>query len=218
MRYTARKLNDLLKHTGLKLVTEEIMKRTLILSAVICALLASGIYAFGDIARPKVTPSPKEGKVVLYTSMTVKPDAKAYEARLLISQKTLQNIAHDAASTSSTESMTQRLMHSSTRTMMAGIFMFLAVSFAGVWFARSSQRRNQKAIAVILIAAVFGLATVIVRANAGPPGYIRWQGLPQALKDGKPTGGGVNIEIVPGDDSEITLIVPLRNTNRPGEE
>jgi len=28
----------------------------------------------------------------------------------------------------------------------------------------------------------------------------------------------VDIEIVPGDDSEIKLIVPLRNTNRPGEE
>ena len=195
------------------------MKRTLILGVAICALIASSIYAFGDIARPKGTPAPKEGKAVLYTSMTVKPDPKASEARLLISQKTLQSIARDAASISSNQSMTERLMHSSTRTMMAGLFMFLAVSFGGVWLARSSQRRNQKAIAaVIVIAAVFGLATVIVRANAGPPGYIRWQGLPQALKDGKPTGGGVDIVIVPGDDSEITFIVPLRNTNRPGEE
>ena len=97
--------------------------------------------------------------------------------------------------------------------------MFLAVSFAGVWFARSSQRRNHKAIAaVILIATVFGLATVIVRANAGPPGYLRWQGLPQNLKDGKITGGGVNIEVVPGDDSTITLIVPLKKLQNPGEE
>jgi len=195
------------------------MKRTVVLGAAVLLLFASAVYTFGDIARPKVTPTPKEGKVVLYTRMTVKPDAKASEARLQISEKTLQSIARDAASTSSNQSITQRLMHSSTRTMMAGLFMFLAVSFAGVWFARSSQRRNQKAIVtVILIAAVFGLATVIVRANAGPPGYVRWQGLPQALKDGKPTSGGVNIEIVPGDDSEIKLIVPLRNSNRPGEE
>jgi len=195
------------------------MKRTLILSAVICALLVSGIYVFADIARPKGTPARQEGKIVLYTSMTVKPDPKVSEARLQISQKTLQSIAHDASGMSSNQSMTERLMHSSTRTMMAGLFMFLAISFAGVWFARSSQRRNHKAIAaMILIAMVFGLATVIVRANAGPPGYIRWQGLPQNLKDGKATGGGVDIEIVPGDDSEIRLIVPLRNSNRPGEE
>jgi len=191
----------------------------LILSATFCALLASGIYAFGDIARPKVTPTAKEGKTVLYTSMTVKPDSKASEARLQISQGTLQSIAHEAANISSNQSMTQRLMHSSARTVMAGLFMFLAVSFAGVWFARSSQRRNNKAVAAaILMATVFGLATVIVRANAGPPGYVRWQGLPQNLKDGKTTGGGVDIEIVPGNDSTITLIVPLRKTQNPGEE
>jgi hypothetical protein len=71
---------------------------------------------------------------------------------------------------------------------------------------------------VILIATVFGLATVIVRANAGPPGYLRWQGLPQNLKAGKITAGGVNIEIVPGDDSTITLIVPLRKVENPSGE
>jgi hypothetical protein len=192
------------------------MKRTLILSAAICALLASAIYAFGDIARPK--PTPVQGKTVLYTGLTVVTDPKAYEARLQISQETLKHIQEGAGRNGGTESMTQRIMHSSTRTIMAGLFMFLAVSFAGVWFARSGQRRNHKAIAaVLLIAAVFGIGTMIVRANAGPPGYIRWQNLPQALKDGKATSGGLNIEIVPGDEN-MKLIIPLRNTPTPGEE
>lgn len=193
------------------------MKRTLIFSLAICALLASAIYAFGDIARPK--PTPVQGKTVLYTGLTVVTDPKASEARLQISQETLKHIQEGAGSNGGTESVTQRVMHSSTKTIMAGLFMFLAVSFAGVWLARSSQRRNHKAIAaVLLMAAVFGIGTVIVRANAGPPGYIRWQNLPQALKDGKPTSGGVNIEIVPGDESQIKLIIPLRNTPKPGEE
>jgi len=193
------------------------MKRTLILCAVICALLASGIYAFGDIARPKNTPTAEAGKTVFYTGLTVTSDPKAYEARLQISKETLQRIQEAAAKTSSNESMTQRLMHSSTRTIMAGLFMFLAVSFAGVWLARSTQRRNQKAIvAVLLVAVVLGIGTVIVRANAGPPGYIRWQNLPQSLKDGKETTGGVSIEVVSSDDN-IKLIIPLRNQNRPGE-
>jgi len=189
------------------------MKRTLILCTAACALLASAVFAFGDIARPKTTPTP-EPKVVLYTGLTVAADANVSEARLQISQETLNTIAREAAaSTSSNESLTQRIMHSSTRTIMAGLFMFLAVSFAGVWLTRSSQRRGQKAIAaVVLVAAVFGAATVIVRANAGPPGYIRWQNLPQALKDGKPTSGGVSVQIVPGD-SGITLIIPLRKQN-----
>jgi hypothetical protein len=192
------------------------MKRTLILSAAICALLASAICTFGDIARPK--PKPVEAKTIFYTGLTVVTDPKASEARLQISQETLKHIQEGAAMNGGTESVTRRVMHSSTRTIMAGLFMFLAVSFAGVWFARSSQRRNHKAIAaVLLIAVVFGLATVIVRANAGPPGYIRWQNLPQALKDGKATSGGLNIEIVPGDEN-MKLIIPLRNTPKPGEE
>ena len=191
------------------------MKRPVVICATVLLLVLSAVYCFGDIARPKVTPTPAENKMVLYTRMTVTPDPKASEARLQISQSTLQRIAHEAGNLSSNDSMTERLMHSSTRTMMAGLFMFLAVSFAGVWFARSSQRRNHKAVAaVILIAMVFGLATVIVRANAGPPGYLRWQGLPQNLKAGKITGGGVNIEIVPGDDSAINLIVPIKKVEK----
>ena len=66
------------------------MKRTLILSIAICALLASAIYAFGDIARPK--PTPVEGKTIFYTGLTVVPDSKSYEARLQISQETLKRI------------------------------------------------------------------------------------------------------------------------------
>ena len=191
------------------------MKRTLILSVAICALLASAIYAFADIARPK--PSPVEPKPVFYTGLTVVPDAKSYEARLQISRATLERLQKASANNGGAPSLAQSVMQSSTRTIMAGLFMFLAVSFAGVWLARSSQRRNHKAVAaVLLVAIVFGIATVIVRANAGPPPYLRWQNLPQALKDGKETVGGVSIEIVPGDDN-MKLIIPLKNKNQPGE-
>lgn len=191
------------------------MKKALIVCLATGALLAGAVFALGDIARPKPSPSAAEAKTVLYTGLEVVPDPKASEARLQISQSTLDNIAREAgANTSSTQSLTERITHSSTRTIMAGLFMFLAVSFAGVWLTRASQRRSQKGIAaLVLVAALFGAATVIVRANAGPPGYVRWQGLPQNLKDGKSTSGGVNVEIVPGDDSRIKLVVPLRKQN-----
>jgi hypothetical protein len=192
------------------------MQRTLILTLAVCALLASALYAFADIPRPKSTPV--AGKTILYTGLTVTSDPKAYEARLQISQGTLKHLQDAAANSADGGSMMQRVMHSSTRTIMAGTFMFLAISFAGIWFARSAERRNNKAIAaVFLVAIVFGLATVMVRANAGPPGYIRWQNLPQSLKDGKETAGGVDVELVPGDDN-MKLIIPLRNTKGPGEE
>jgi hypothetical protein len=193
------------------------MKRILISSAAICALLVSAAFAFGDIALPKPSPAATEAKTVAYSGLEIVTDPKAYEARLQISQAALKNIQDGAVNNGATSSLTSRLMHNSTRTMMAGVFMFLAVSFAGVWLARSGQRRNQKAVvAVLLVAAFLGAATVIVRANAGPPGYVRWQNLPQHLKDGKPTYGGVSVEIVPGDGN-IKLIIPLRNGNKPGE-
>ncbi len=192
------------------------MKRTLFATAAIFALLASAIYAFADIARPK--PSPAEPKSLFYTGMTITSDSQAYEARLQISENTLKRLQEAAGRNGGTTSLSQSIMHSSGRTIMAGVFMFLAISFAGVWFARSGQRRNHKAIAAVLLMAIaFGVGTVIVRANAGPPGYIRWQNLPQSLKDGKDTSGGLMIEVIPGDDN-MKLIIPLRKSGRPGEE
>src|SRR5918992_1441884 len=188
------------------------MKRTLISMAAVGALLTSFVFAFGDIARPKpTTPSEPHGQIVLHSGLTIASDNKTWDARLQIPAESLKAINEAAQTRDGSASLMQSITHSSTRTMMAGLFMFLAVSCAGVWLARSDQRRNVKAIAAVLVIAfVFGVATVIVRANAGPPGYVRWQNLPQALKDGKATTAGVDIEIVPGD-GEIKLIVPLRN-------
>jgi hypothetical protein len=195
------------------------MKRIVVLCAAALLLIASGVYAFGDIARPKETPTPAAGKVVLHTGLQIVPDAKSSEARLQISQKTLDLIREAGGSTSAKQTMMQRLMQSSTRTIMAGMFMFLAVSFAGVWLARSSQRRGQKAIAAVALAiGMLGAATVLVRANAGPPGIFYWRNLPKNLTKGEATRGGLDIEIVSGDDSGVKLIVPMRKTNDYGEE
>ena len=80
----------------------------------------------------------------------------------------------------------------------------------------------QKTIgAVLLVAVVLGAAAIITRGNAGPPGSCRWRNLPQALAEGKPTAGGVDVEIVPDDQMNgrtMRLIIPLKKQNSPGEE
>jgi len=197
------------------------MKKIVSVLAISVLVLTSMVYAFADIARPpKPSPTPQpESKVVLHTGLTIAPDAKSYEARLQIPESELKELREALASVQTANpTMMQRVAHSSPRTIMAGIFLFLSVSFAGVWLARAGNRRSHKVVAAIVMgAAVIGAATVIVRANAGPPPSWLWRGLPQALKDGKPTSGGVNIEIVP-EGHGITLIVPLRNTKNPGDE
>jgi len=185
------------------------MKQILITTGVVLVLAATAVFAFGDLARPKSSATP-EARSVLYSGLTIVTDSKASEAKLQISERTLKDITEGVAREGGSASLMQNITHSSSRTMMAGLFMFLAVSFAGVWFARSNRRRNVKAIvAVLMVAFIFGAGTLMVRANAGPPGYIRWQNLPESLKDGKPTSGGVDVEIVSGE-SNIKLIIPLR--------
>jgi len=185
------------------------MKRILVSTATLAALALSAFYAFGDIARAESSAT-REAKTVAYSRLTIVADNKPWDATLQISEGALKRIQEGTARRGDSASLTQSITHSSTRTIMAGLFMFLAISFAGVWLARSEKRHNAKMIAAVLVVAfVFGFATIIVRANAGPTGYIYWHNLPQSLKDGKETSGGLNIQIVPGDDSEIKLLIPL---------
>ena len=180
----------------------------------LCLLLALAIPAYGDIAKPKEKPSssPELPKFVLHTRLVVVPDNKAWEAKLQISQGSLQELR--AALGNGNESTAQSIRRSSTRTIMAGVFMFLSLSFAGVWLARSMQTRGQKAVAVLLFGtAVIGAAAMIAQANAGPPGSYYWKKLPQNLTKGAPTAGGLDIEIVPDGDigsSGMQLILPIK--------
>ena len=189
------------------------MNRILISTVAIGALLTSFAFAFGDVPRPKPT-KPIEPIRTVNSSLTITSDSKAYDARLQIPAETLKEINEALQRGDDSGSLVQSIKHSSSRTMMAGLFMFLAVSFGGLWLARSNQRRNVKAVAAVLVIAfVFGFATVIVRANAGPPGYVRWRNLGQALKEGKETSADVGIEIVPGD-GDIKVIIPVRNSKQ----
>ena len=190
------------------------MKGTLSFCAT-AMVLASATLIYGDIARPKA--SPAEGKVVFHTGLTVVPDAKTSEARLQISQQTLNYLRAAVNNSAVNETPLQRIAHSSMRTIIAGLFLFLSVSFAGVWLVRSEPSRSRKAVAAIVLgAAVFGAAAIITQANAGPPGYFRWANLPQALSEGRATAGGLDIVIVP-DGEGMKLTVPLKNPKRPGE-
>jgi len=207
---------------GILAQSEDPMKRTLICCSAVFVTFATAAFIFADIARPKPSPAKvQEGKIVFHTGLTIAPQGDAaYEARLQISQESLKNLqAALASAQAGSPSTGQRIAQSSTRTIIAGLFLFLSVSFAGVWLARSASRRSHKAIAaVLLVVAVVSAAVIITRANAGPPGYVRWAGLPKALSEGRPTSGGLDIEIVP-EGSGMTLIIPIRkNNNSKGEE
>ena len=176
-------------------------------------LLIAVSPAKADIAKPK--PPDKAVKQVLHTGLEIVPDSKLYEAKLQISQSDINTLRAALDGSVGSAPVVGGIAFSAPRTIIAGLLMFMAVSVAGVLIARSSSfGRAQKTIgAVLLVAVVLGAAAIITRGNAGPPGSWRWRNLPQALADGKPTIGGVDVEIVPDDQMNgraMRLIIPLK--------
>lgn len=192
-----------------------------------CVVLFSAVSVNADLAptKPadqKVSKPAREPKVILHTGLEITTDPKAYEARLQISRSTFQSVRAALDGAPGNPPIVGGIALSSTRTIIAGLLMFMAVSVAGVLLARSSAfGRTQKAIAaLVLVAVVIGAAAIITRGNAGPPGSYRWRNLPQALAEGKPTSGGVDIEVVPDDQlpENMRLIIPLKKQSTTGEE
>ena len=184
-------------------------------------LLTTFSTANADVAKPKLPQN--QARQILHTGLEIVPDSKLYEAKLQISQSDFNNLRAALDGNPGTPAVVGGIAFSAPRTIIAGLLMFMAVSASGVLIARSSSfGRAQKTVgAVLLVAIVLGAAAIITRGNAGPPGSWRWRNLPQALAEGKPKIGGVDVEIVP--DSEMSgrsmrLVLPLKKQSGNGEE
>lgn len=201
------------------------MKAILLICSLSLLLLTFTAVADADLPKPKQSPKASESRVVLHTSLEIAPDTKLYEARLQIPQSQLQNLRAALDSAGGNATIAASVTGNPTRTIIAGSLLFLSLSFAGVWLARSRSKpgagRTGKVIAAaVIVMATIGAAAIITRGNAGPPGYYRWRNLPQALSDGKSTAGGLDIEIVadnPNSYNGMKLLIPLRKANQ-GEE
>jgi len=192
--------------------------------ACIALLVLSVVLVRADIAKPKDTPQPNKS---LYTSLEIIPDAKTSDARLQIRQSTLNDLRAALNGAPKNASLASTITHSSTRTIIAGLLLFLSVSFGGVWLVRASRsgsgmRVPQKVAVIALIAvATLGAAAIITRGNAGPPPAYRWRNLPTSLASGQSTAGSVILEIVPDDPNSsigMKLIIPLKKQKANGEE
>jgi hypothetical protein len=208
MRYTAPRLEAEFSPSICSQLYGGYMKSLPTLLFVISLLLTGFVKeAHADLARPKVNPATQR----YYSEIAVETDSKANEARLQISEATLKELQTAIASMpSDSQQNVAASTRSSTRTLVAGLSLFLAISFGGVWMVRFGSSRGQKTFAAILIGgALLGAAAVITRGNAGPPPAYRWRGLTKNLNEGRPTHASVMIEVVP-NGSGIKLIVPLK--------
>ena len=187
------------------------MKRTVFSPAVLLCVLNFAISVSADIARPNPSPSPNQARFLTRASIEIVPDPKALEARLEIPPEVLKNLSAGFTDVPASPSVVQSIARSSQRTIIAGLLLFLSLSLTGVWLARSGKRRNSRVVAaLVLCVSVLGAAAIITYANAAPPGYIRWQNLPQALTEGRATRGSIDVA-AGSEGSSIRLIIPMRN-------
>lgn len=194
------------------------MTRMLLSCAVLAVVLGVTVAAYADLAPPVSKPAPApRPKLLMSTNFAVVPDGKAPQARLEMSQESLNDLraalaslpTDPAANVAGSQSLVQSISTSSSRTILAGLFLFLSLAFAGVWLARSGYVRKQKLAAVVLIgAAVISAAAIITRGNVGPPPAYRWRDLSKNLNDGKTTQGSVDILVV-AEGNGIRLIMPV---------
>ena len=199
------------------------MKPVLLLCALVVVVLTAAVVIRADIAKPK--PAPSEGKMI-YSSLQIVPDPKANNARLEIQQSVFTDLRASIDGTKA-DVLAANITRSGTRTIIAGVLLFLSVSFAGVWLARASRSssgfaRGQKAVAIVIIAvATLGAAAIITRGNAGPPPAYRWRTLVNQLAAGQPLAGPIEVVVVPDDpnaSTSIRLIMPIKKQNSKGED
>ena len=194
------------------------MKTLLTACSLVILLLSISVNTFGDIARPQPAPQ-KTGKLIRTTGLEIAVDPKETNARLQIRESDFKALQAALNGTVENRNLATMVTASSPRTIVAGILLFLSLSFAGVLIARSKRftARSQQTIGIALFCvAVLGATAVITRGNAGPPPSYRWKNLVENLKKGESTVGSVNIEVVPDSPdggSGMKLIIPLRKSD-----
>jgi len=198
------------------------MKTLLSVACLLFLVILSTQTAVADIAKPKTLDKPAS-KIVLRRNLEVVPDGKVWSARLQLTQSDLQELRAAMDAAGGQTGVAASIAQSPTRTIVAGLLLFLSVSFAGVWLARtSSAGRARKAIAAgVLVVAVLGAAAIITRGNAGPPpGYYSWMKLSKNFAQGRATSGDLVIEVIPDEPNRtpgVKLLIPY-NPKQTGDE
>lgn len=178
-------------------------------------ILAFCMAGFADIA-PKTTKTKKS----IDANLTIRLEKDTKQARLIIPKSAvrelraqLDEIDQDSADTTAVTSVTR------IQTIMAGVFLSLAIVFGGVWFTRS-QKIDAKTAAVIALAMLSGAVATLVYANAGPPPEARsitGKLFAPPVHIYNFASGPIKIETT-DEQHGVELIVPDAQTTQPGEE
>lgn len=191
-------------------------------SAALALLLLAAAPAFADIAPPDTrTKAEKLGEVrtdLPYSRMSIERVEGLREARLQIPRSQLSQAGLSAGPE---QAGSQTWTTKGAGTVVAGVFLSLAVVLTGVMLVRSRRRGvavGRAAAVALVCAGAAGLAAVAAHANLAPPLGYRPQDPGTLIRavSGKSLKGSIRVEVVE-DGNEIKLLVPARS-QRAGEE
>jgi hypothetical protein len=193
------------------------MKRRFKYLALAALLLATAVSAFADVRVPDKDKN-KSPKVQPFTAqMMIDPNTKSSEARLLIPREVLQQMRAGLDGEDARGSALAFFNTGGAQTVMAGLFLSLALAFGGVWLVRTRGRRRLGTAALCVAAmALCGAAATAVYANAGPPAVARSLTSKILIQDAKWYGvyGQVKVEVT-DDDDQIRLVLPRPKDDQP---
>jgi hypothetical protein len=192
-------------------------------AALALLLIVAASPAFADIALPDPRRKPERiGDVrtdLPFSRMTIERVDGLREARLQIPRSQLSRMG---AAAGIEEPGAQSGNWKGAGTVVAGLFLSLAVVLTGVLLVRTRRRGvvvGRAAAAVLVCAGAAGLAAVAAYANAAPPLGYRVQNPGTLIKavSGQSLKGSIRIEVVE-DGTEIKLLVPAVKAERNGDE
>jgi hypothetical protein len=130
-------------------------------------LLTFTAVSFADIAQPE---KPKRPGKSIDTSLSIRLDRDAKEARLIIPRSQLQQLRAELDQIDGDTSVAASL--GGVQTIVSGVLLSLAFVFGGLWFMRSGAT-SSKAVAGVAIVMAVGSVASFVYGNAGPPPEAR---------------------------------------------
>jgi hypothetical protein len=179
-------------------------------------MFASSVMA--DIPRPDTTPKKPAKTTSIDTRLDIRLRRDAKEAKLILSKAQLKQLRAeldqiDGASDTTSAGIT------GIQTIVGGLFLSLAMVFAGVWFVRSGRMTKPIATGMILLAG--GALATMVYANAGPPPEARsitGKMFVQGMHYYKFGGGAIKLEVSAEEDNPVLIVPDPEETKKPGEE
>jgi hypothetical protein len=179
--------------------------------------------AFADVALPNNNKSHKEKNPTATVFMDIRENEYQKQPTLMISRSLLQKLRaglDDNGGASQNAANVSRFDgFGGKQTMMAGLFLSLALTFGGVWIVRTHKqskgvggRRLSQAALGLMICALCGASASLAYANAGvpPPRHPLNSGI--LIEDVRGSGiyDRVKVEVIDGPFDGVVLDLPKK--------